>query len=89
MEIKNTSKKPIKVPLPGGKSLFLGPSAKGQVNDKSAEHPPFQELVESGAIEVLGSGRGKNSPSLNSNKGVSDTGANAGGGAAMRRSGDR
>ncbi|MDG2309747.1 MAG: hypothetical protein P8L98_04115, partial [Planctomycetota bacterium] len=59
MEIKNTSKTPLKVPLPGGKNLFLGLGATAKVSDKAAEHPPFKELADSGAIEILGSGRSK------------------------------
>jgi hypothetical protein len=89
MEIKNNSKKPLKVPLPGGKSLFLGPNAKGQVSDKSAEHPPFQEMVESGAIEVIVGGRAKTTGSLSDSKGISGSNTGKSGGAAMRKSGDR
>ena len=31
MEIRNTTKRPLKVPLPGGKKLFLGLAGKGSL----------------------------------------------------------
>jgi hypothetical protein len=49
----NKTLRPVKIPLPGGKTLFLGPSRRGQVSDDALERPAFQKLVESGDIEVL------------------------------------
>jgi hypothetical protein len=89
MEIKNTSKAPLKVPLPGGKNLFLGLGATAKVSDKAAEHPPFKEMVDSGAIEVLGSGRSKTSGSSSSGSGAAGSNTGTSGGASMRKSGDR
>ena len=88
MEIKNTSKRPLKVPLPGGKTLFLGPGAKGNVSDKASDHPPLEELVESGTIEVLGSGRSKASGDSHVKTEVGSSSSSKGG-PGMRRSGDR
>mgnify|MGYP004005936977 CR=1 FL=1 len=89
MEIKNTTRKPIKVPLPAGKGLFLGPNAKGQVSDKAVEHPPFKELLDDGTIEIIGSGRSKASGPSNTTSNISNSSNSKGGGAAMRKSGDR
>ena len=50
MDITNKTNRPISVPLPGGKKLFLGPAKTGQVNAKAAEHPPLVKLVEAGDL---------------------------------------
>lgn len=52
-EIRNTTTRPIRVPLPGGKTLFIGPSQVAQIATKAAEHPGVQKLVAEGAIEIL------------------------------------
>lgn len=52
--IRNLTLKPIKVPLPGGKSLRLGPKADGMVHDKATQHGAVVRMVEAGSIEVLG-----------------------------------
>jgi hypothetical protein len=64
--IKNTTKKPLNVPLPGGKRLFLGPGKEGKIRARAAEHPPVAALVETGELEVVpdagksgGGGRGR------------------------------
>ncbi len=49
----NRTRKPVKIPLPGGKTLFLGPSRRGQVQDEAIERPAFKKLIETGDIEVL------------------------------------
>jgi hypothetical protein len=45
MEIKNTSKTPIKVPLPGGKNLFLGIGVTGKVSAFDLEGRMFDVLT--------------------------------------------
>lgn len=52
MDITNKTKRPIRVPLPGGKKLFLGPGKTGQITAKAAEHPPLVELLEAGDLET-------------------------------------
>ncbi len=51
--IENKSHRPIKVPLPQGKFLHLGPGKKGQVADHAEEHPGFKLLLESGDIAII------------------------------------
>ena len=51
MDITNKTQKPLSLPLPGGKKLFLGPGMTGQVAPKALEHPPLAKLLEAGDIE--------------------------------------
>jgi hypothetical protein len=52
--IANKTLRPIRVPLPRGKVLHLGPHGTGQVSHKDVDHPPFVALVEEGVIEIRG-----------------------------------
>jgi hypothetical protein len=59
--VTNQTGGPVKVPLPQGKILHLGPRQKGQIQDHAAEHPPLVKLVEQGKLKVedeAGSRRG-------------------------------
>jgi hypothetical protein len=55
-EIRNKTSRPIKIPLPGGKKLFVGPGHVAQIADNAVDDPHVQQLVEDGSIEILGSG---------------------------------
>ena len=55
-DVRNKTMKPIRIPLPGGKVLHLGPAKVAQIADNAAEHPGVQRLVEEGSIEILGEG---------------------------------
>ena len=50
--IINKAHKPLKVPLPGGKTLFLGLNGRGQVPDDALTRPAFKKMVDAGDIEV-------------------------------------
>lgn len=52
--VRNLTQKPLKVPLPGGKSLRLGPRQDGTIDDKATHHGAVKRMVEAGTIEVLG-----------------------------------
>ena len=88
MDITNKTNRPLNVPLPSGKKLFLGPGKTGQVNAKALEHPALAKLIEAGDVEpdesearqVQGA-RGKATGA------VAGTGQKGTG--AMRQSGDR
>ena len=87
MDILNKTRRPVSVPLPGGKKLHLGPGRMGQISPKAAEHPPLQELVEAGEIEIQG-GRGRSKGRGGSQRGLSGgQGHNPSGG--IRHVGDR
>jgi hypothetical protein len=90
MDVTNKSKKPLLVPLPGGKRLFLQPGKTGQITPKALEHPPVAQLLESGDLE---SAQGAHSPSARAGgKASGSAGGSAapkGGSGAARQSGDR
>ena len=52
--VRNTTQLPVRVPLPGGKTLHLGPAKTGQISDQAAEGRSVQRLIEQGTIELLG-----------------------------------
>jgi hypothetical protein len=43
----------LKISLPGGKTLFLGPARHGQVHPDALERPAIKKRIEAGEIEVL------------------------------------
>jgi hypothetical protein len=66
--VSNKTHKPLSVPLPGGKTLHLGPGKTGQISAKAVEDPRLKQLVDAGEIEIVdendarlaaGSGAGK------------------------------
>jgi hypothetical protein len=58
--IVNKSGMPLRVPLPGGKILHLGPGKSGQIADGAAEHAALRKLIDAGTIELQGDGGGDN-----------------------------
>lgn len=87
MDVTNKSKKPLMLPLPGNKKLFLGPGRTGQISPKALEHPPLAKLIESGEVVAADQdhkpdkgGGGGTGPS---------SGSSHGGPGAIRQSGDR
>ena len=89
VEIQNTTKKALKVLLPGGKKLFLGPNAKGQITPKALDHPPVKKLLENGDIQVVGNESNQGPSPSNHPGGISSSQPGHGGGSGIRRSGDR
>jgi hypothetical protein len=55
--IRNTTHRPLRVPLPQGKVLHLGPLKEGQVADH-LDHPPLKKMIDAGEIEVVDTGKG-------------------------------
>ena len=51
-KIRNATHDPLRVPLPQGKILHLGPNQTGQISHKDVDHEPFQKLVEAGKVVV-------------------------------------
>jgi len=53
MDVSNKTRRPLTVPLPGGKKLRLGPGKTGQISPKAAQHPPLKKLVDAGELEIV------------------------------------
>ena len=89
MDIRNTTPRPLVVPLPGGKKLFLGPGKTGQVSAKAEDHPPLQKLVENGELEILAGGRSAPAPPGGGAPGTNPAKGRQGGSGGIRHVGDR
>ena len=51
--VTNKTKKPLRLNLPGGKTLFLGVTQRAPLRDDALDHPAVKKLLEEGAIEVF------------------------------------
>jgi hypothetical protein len=51
--VVNKTLKPIRISLPGGRTLHLGLAGRGQVPDDALQRPALKKLIEAGAIEVI------------------------------------
>ena len=51
--VNNKTQKPLSVPLPGGKTLHLGPGKTGQISARAIQDPRLKKLVDAGEIEVV------------------------------------
>jgi hypothetical protein len=62
--VVNKTRSPLKIALPRGKSLRLGPDGSGRIRDEDVEHDPVKKLIAAGDIEIVadGSGRGATGP---------------------------
>ncbi len=87
MDITNKAKRPIVVPLPGGRKLFLGLGQTAKLAPAAVDHPPVQELVKSGDAELNENKSKKGKAGTSGKQGLA--GAQTGGGSAIRRTGDR
>jgi hypothetical protein len=86
--VSNKTQRPVSVPLPGGKTLHLGPGKTGHISSKAVEYPPLKKLVDGGEIEVLGEGTEPiDGAGGSKTRMISKHGHSSGGGG--RRSGDR
>ncbi len=87
MDITNKTRKPLSLPLPGGKRLFLGPGKTGQVSPKALEHPPLAKLLEAGDVETASGG--PKPKDRGGGKAGSHPGPGHSGTSVKRQSGDR
>ena len=55
----NKTPKPMRLSLPGGKTLFLGGTRQASVREDALEHPPIKKLIEAGTLEVVDAGAAK------------------------------
>jgi hypothetical protein len=54
--IVNKTGRPLRVSLPGGKVLHLGPHKTGQIADNASDHASVRKLIEDGTLEIQGEG---------------------------------
>ena len=54
--VLNKTRAPLRVPLPRGKKLHLGPGKSGQISHQDLDHKPLQALIKKGKIEIQGDG---------------------------------
>jgi hypothetical protein len=54
--VVNKTRSPLKIELPRGKSLRLGPDGSGRIRDEDAEHEPVKKLLAAGDIEIVAAG---------------------------------
>lgn len=90
--IVNKTPLPLRVPLPGGKVLHLGPNKSGQVADGAVEHNGLKKLLDAGKIEIQGEGQGSATGDGGGSESPHAPGARSGGGKATnvhRRGGQR
>jgi hypothetical protein len=52
----NKTRAPLRVPLPRGKSLHLGPGKTGEIRDGDTDHAGLKKLVEAGKLEIVEGG---------------------------------
>ena len=88
MNISNKSARPISVPLPNGKKLFLGPGKTGQINPKAAAHPPLVALVEAGDL-TLDDSKGQRNSTASNGPNTWSKGQDGPPSGSIRRTGDR
>jgi hypothetical protein len=50
--VKNLSASPLRIPLPGGKTLHLGPGKSASVRESATDHPALKKLCDDGQIEL-------------------------------------
>jgi hypothetical protein len=87
--IKNKTNRPLRVPLPRGKTVHLGPAKSGQITTEAAEHPGLKKMVEAGEIEVTDEAGSGAAGGMIGGAGGGGSRTGHGGGGGMRRSGDR
>ena len=85
----NKTRRPIKISLPRGKTLYLGPSGQGQVHDDTLERPAFKKLIESGDVELLAEGGSSSTTADGGTSNVRQTSQGHGGNKNTARRGDR
>ena len=54
--IRNQTSRFLRITLPRGKVLRLGPHREGQISTQDAEHDSITRLVTDGAIKIMGVG---------------------------------
>lgn len=86
--LTNKTRKPLSVPLPGNRTLYLGPGKSAEISSKSTAHAPLKKLLEAGEIEISDQSSGANQGGAGGPSGRAFIGGHNPG-TSSRRSGDR
>ena len=86
--VSNKTQQPVRVPLPRGKTLRLGPGKASEIAANAVDHPALQKLVAAGTIEILADDRAGRD-GLPGGSGPGGMRPAFGGGRGRHRSGDR
>jgi hypothetical protein len=86
--ITNKTRKPLRIHLPGGKTLFLGPTRRAEIRDDALEYPAVKKLLDAGDIELVDA-RGASGAGAKTGLSPKDGGQSHTGGHAKLTSGDR
>ena len=86
--VNNKTQKPVSVPLPGGKTLHLGPGKTGQIAANAVDNPRLKKLIDAGELEIVDDdARSTAGPAAGKRGRGGMVGHTSGG--SIRRSGDR
>lgn len=86
--IVNKTNRPLKIHLPQGKVLHLGPRKEGQIAPHALESAGVKRLVDAGDLEVLSDGMNAGSADRDSSRPAADTHGHHPN-TSIRRRGDR
>ena len=88
MIVTNKTMRPLRLPLPGDKTLFLAPGGTAQIAPKAKQHPPLMEFVESGQVELDDGAHSSGTTGSPKGGDLRSSGRHDAGG-GIRRTGDR
>lgn len=71
--VRNKTHRPLRVPLPQGKVLHLGPGKTGQIAAQAVDGTGVQRLVAAGELEIVGDGGGPAKGAARGGRGHADT----------------
>lgn len=69
----NRTRRPLRIRLPQGKVLHLGPNREGQISDHALDHPGVKRLLEAKEIEIAGEGEHAESVRTDTGRGPEST----------------
>ena len=87
--VRNTTHQPLRVALPQGRSLFLGPTKTGEISTNALEHPGVKKLIEAGSLEIVDGALTSHALRGSAKEGHPSAGGGHSPGGRVQRRGDR